>query len=146
MIRAMSFALTTEQFPYVFTKVDGESTLQDLEQHIAENAALFARKQPFVQVTWLKTYHRNPELSARVARWFKEQRQTMKDYCIAIGHISSSGGFRFGLSALFLLTPLPCPHSVDATFDEALAFVRKHAAKRGLALSSMVRRPWEGIP
>jgi hypothetical protein len=142
----MAFVLETEQFPFVFTKVDGHTSPEDMEHHIGEVAKLFARKKPFVQVTWLKTYVRNPELNTRVARWFKESRQDMKSYCLAVGHVCTSGAFRFGLSAVFLISPLPCPHSVDATFDEAMAFVRKHAAKRGLPLPAEVRRPWEGIP
>ncbi len=58
----------------------------------------------------------------------------------------TASAFRFGLSAVFLLAPLPCPHGVDGTFDDAMAFVRKHAGKRSLTLPPSVRRPWEGIP
>lgn len=142
----MAILLATDQWPFVFTMLDGQQTYDELEEHIAEVDRIFERRQMFAQVTWLKGYTRDSKMNARVARWFKDSQQAMKDYCVGVGHVSSSGGFRFALSAVFLIKPLPCPHSVDGTFDEAVAFVRKQAHKRGLTLPAEVRRPWAGMP
>jgi hypothetical protein len=142
----MAILLATDQWPFVFTQLDGQQTMAQLEEHISDVNRLFERRQMFAQITWLKGYTRDTKMNDRVARWFKESHQAMKDYCVGVGHVSSSGGFRFALSAIFLIKPLACPHSVDATFDEALVFVRKQAARRGLTLPAEVRRPWSEMP
>jgi hypothetical protein len=146
MLSDVAILLDTKQFPFVFTMLDGQNTIDDLERHIAECNELFARKQMFAQVTWLKGYTRDSKQNERVARWFKESSQSIKDCIVGVGHISSSAGFRFALSAVFLIKPMPCPHSVDSNFDAAIAFVRKQAGKRGLKLPETVQRPWPDMP
>ena len=48
--------------------------------------------------------------------------------------VSQSLGFRFLLSSIFLVKPMPCPYQVCSSFDEALTWVRDIAARRSLAL------------
>jgi hypothetical protein len=129
------------QPPVVFTKFEGDQTLEDLERYIAEMEEFFTRKQRYLSVTWLKRYARSPEQLRRTATWFKERETVMRELCVASTIISTSPAFRFALSALFLIKPLNGPSSVCSTFDEAISFGQEEFRKRGLHLPP-IRNPW----
>lgn len=134
------------QWPYVFTRFDGVQTLAELDSYIGRmDVEVHRRKQPYVGVTYLKQYSRDKEVVERMQKWMAETRTFTRDYCVAIAMVNSSTGFRFLLSAIFVIQRMPCPYEVCGTLDEALAFVQKQANKRGLALAAP-RRPWPDVP
>jgi hypothetical protein len=130
------------QHPVVFTKFDGEQTLEELDAYFGKMDAVFARRQPYYSVTWLKKYARSTEQTKRTAAWFKERDAAIRDLCIATAIISTSAAFRFALSAVFLIKPITGPYTVCATFDETLTFGRAEFVRRGLRLSPAIRNPW----
>ena len=138
----MAIELDVSQAPLVFTKFDGEQTLEELESYIAKMDVVFARRQPYFSVTWMKKFARSAEQGRRTATWFKEREREIKAQCVASAIISTSGAFRFALSAVFLIKPIIGPYTVCATFDESMAFGRAEFKKRGLQLSSLIRNPW----
>jgi hypothetical protein len=138
----MPIVLDYSQQPVVFTKFDGEQTLEELERYIADMDAVFARRQPYYSVTWLKRYARDPQQIKRTAAWFKDRAQPIRELCIATSIISTSAALRFALSTLFLIRPINGPYTVCATFDEAMAFGQTHFQKRGLRLAPTIRNPW----
>jgi len=134
------------QWPYVFTRFDGIQTLPELDAYIARmDAEVHRREQPYVGVTYLKKYSRDKEVVERMQKWMAATRKLTREHCVAIAMVNSSTGFRFLLSAIFVIQSMPCPYDVCGTFDEALAFVQKHANKRGLALTAPTR-PWPDLP
>src|SRR5689334_13841242 len=138
----MPIELDLTQAPVVFTKFDGEQTMEELERYIADMEAVFARRQPYFSVTWLKRYARDAQQIRRTAAWFKDREQVIKELCIATTIISTSAALRFALSTLFLIRPIREPYSVCATFDEAMTFGQQAFSKRGLRLSPSIRNPW----
>ena len=104
-----------------------------------------ARKERYVGISYLKRYNRDKPQVDRIARWIKETEEVTRTYCMAAGMINDSTGFRFLLSAVFLIKRMPCPYQVCATFDEAVKFVRKESEPRGLVLPP-VPRPWADLP
>ena len=134
------------QWPYVFTRFDGAQTSADLDKYIARmDAEVHARKQPYVDVTFLKKYNRDKETVERMRKWIAETEHFTRERCLAIAMVNSSAGFRFVLSAIFVIQPMPCPYDVCGSFDEAVAFVQKEAGKRKLKLGTP-RRPWPDMP
>ena len=134
------------QWPYVFTRFDGIQTLPELDAYIARmDAEVHRRQQPYVGVTYLKKYSRDKEVVVRMQKWMADTRKLTREHCVAIAMVNSSTGFRFLLSAIFVIQSMPCPYDVCGTFDEELAFVKKQADKRGLALAAPTR-PWSDLP
>lgn len=134
------------QWPYVFTRFDGVQTLPELDAYIARmDAEVHRRKQPYLGVTYLKKYSRDKEVVARMQKWMAETKQLTREHCVAIAMVNSSTGFRFLLSAIFVIQPMPCPYEVCASYADALAFVDGQARKRGLALTTP-RPPWPDAP
>lgn len=134
------------QWPYVFTRFDGVQTLADLDAYIARmEREVHKRKQPYLGVTYLKKYSRDKEVVERMQKWMAATKSFTRDYCVAIAMINSSTGFRFLLSAIFLVQSMPCPYEVCGTYAEAIAFVDKEADKRGLA-HKLPKPPWPDAP
>jgi hypothetical protein len=128
--------------PIVFTKFDGEQTLDDVEAYIRRFDEVHARRQPYVGITWMRRWKRGPAITERMGRWLKESEAATRALCLGAGLIATSATFRFALSAVFLVKPMVCPYVVCGTFDDALAFVRAQAQRGGLRLPSTVRSPW----
>jgi hypothetical protein len=141
----MPIEIDYSQQPIVFTKFDGEQTLDELERFIADMDVVFARRQPYYSVTWLKKYARDPQQIKRTAAWFKDREKPIRELCIASAIISTSAALRFALSTLFLIRPINDPYTVCATFDEAMTFGQTHFQKRGLRLSPAIRNPWPDL-
>jgi hypothetical protein len=142
---AMSIDLDV-QWPYVFTKFDGVQTIPELDAYIARmDGEVHRRREPYVGVTYLKKYSRDKEVVDRMRKWMAATEKVTRERCLGIGMVNSSTGFRFLLSAIFVIQPMPCPYEVCGTFDDALAFVTQQATKRGLKLAAP-RRPWPDLP
>ncbi len=72
----------------------------------------------------------------------KETEANVRAYCIGTGIVTQSLGFRFLLSAIFVVKPLACSYEVCGSFDKALGFIRHVSASRGLKLPDRVTCPW----
>ena len=135
-----------EQWPVVFAKFDGKQSIEDMKAYIDEMSAVYRRQEPFVAVTWLKRYASGPDQVSMFGRWMMETEQKARDYSLAACIVTQSHGFRFVLSALFLIRPLPVPYIVTGTFAEALFFARGEAWRRGLRLPPGGHPPWADAP
>lgn len=82
----------------------------------------------------MRRYQSNPGHVQKVARWMKQTSDKTRELCVGNGIVSQSLGFRFLLSSIFLVKPMPCPYQVCASFDEAFQWVRERALERGLRL------------
>jgi len=60
--------------------------------------------------------------------------------------ITESLGFRFLLSSMFLIHPLPVPYIVSPTTRDALRFCGDEAKKRGLVVPEGLGSPWPDAP
>jgi hypothetical protein len=141
----MSITLDLSQYPVVLTKFDGEQTAAEVEDYIRRMSGVHARGAPYVVVTWLKRFARAQTMTERMGRWVKDTEAVTRRLCAAAGLISQTAALRFGLSAVFLIKPLPCPYRVCGGFAEATTFVREEARKRGLLLPGSVANPWPDL-
>jgi hypothetical protein len=126
--------VSTKYWPVLLVKFDGEQTMRDVDYFIAEMNAVQARKEPYASISLMRKYSNERSQVQRVAHWMKETAAATREYCVGTGIVSKSLGFRFLLTSIFLIKPMPCPYQVCSSFDEALAWVRKLADARGLAV------------
>jgi|GEM_PF-1710741 len=133
------------QWPMVFTCFDGENTVEELDVYIRVFDKIHLSKRPYATISWMRNYSRDPKQVERVRRWMKESEGDTRAYCVGTGIITQSMGFRFVLSAIFVVKPLPCPYDVSSSFDKALTFIRDASDKRGLKLPAQINCPWPGL-
>jgi hypothetical protein len=121
-----------DQWPVVFIKIDGEQTLADFDEYIATFNEMYKRQERFSIVTFLKRYSVKTEIVGRIGRWFKETEPLIKKYWISNAMVSQSAGFRFLVSTVYLIKPLPISSRVCATPEEAVIFTKACWPGRGL--------------
>lgn len=124
--------ISTEYWPMLLVKFDGEQSMRDVDYFIREMSAAHARKEPYVSISLMRKYSSERAQVQKVAQWMKATADETRKWCVANGIVSQSLGFRFLLSSIFLVKPMPCPYQVCASFDEAMAWVRTVATARGL--------------
>jgi len=129
--------VTTEHWPLLLVKFDGEQTMNDVDYFIREMNAAHARKTPYASISLMRKYSSERGQVQKVAQWMKSTAELTKQYCVANGIVSQSLGFRFLLSSIFLVKPMPCPYQVCSSFDEALTWVRQVAEARGVDVPSV---------
>lgn len=137
----MGIELDTSQWPLVVTSFTGEQTLDELEDYIAKYNQIHRRQTPYVAISCMNRYARDPQQIDRMRKWLKETEGSVRDYCLANGIVARTWGFRFVLSAVLLARPMPCPYQVCGTWEEALAFVRIAGEARGLKLPAQIAPP-----
>jgi hypothetical protein len=138
----VAITLVTSEWPVCFVRIDGDQTLAEYEKYVGEFNRLYERQQPFAIVTRILSYRSNREIIARTGRWFKETEPLIQKYWVSNAMVSESTGFRFLLSAVFLIKPLPIPYAVTSTVDEAMRFTRAKWQARGLpSLSESLQSP-----
>jgi hypothetical protein len=130
----MPIDVDSRHWPLIFTRFDGEQTMEEFEAYIAHMEFVHRRRKPWANVCFMNAYSRDPRIHRRVAEWMKQNEAKTQEFCIAVAMVAPSTGFRFVLSTVLLLKSMPCPYGVYSRFDEALAFVRAKATKRGITL------------
>ena len=116
--------LRDDQWPVCFIRIDGEQSMHDYESYINAFNKLYERKEPFAIVSFVKSYRARGEIIKRTGRWFKETEPLIKKYWVSNAMYASSPGFRFILSAVYLIKPLPIANKVCASPEEAIEFTR----------------------
>jgi hypothetical protein len=80
------------------------------------------------------------------ADWMKQHAARIRDVTVGCAFIIPSGLVRGILTAILWIQPLPCPHEVVATLDEALAWGAQRLSERGLSIPVGARFKWSGQP
>jgi hypothetical protein len=119
------FSFDTSQWPLVVFTAVGALEDHELDAHFKEYLALLRRNKPYVifmdttQMTSTTAMFRK-----RYAEFFKTNETVLKHLCKGGALVITSGIVRGTLTAVLWLTPMPFPHKIVATKEEALAWLR----------------------
>jgi hypothetical protein len=130
----LAIDIDLSHWPLVFTRFEGSQTVEEVDAHFAQMESVHARKQPWVNISLMSGYTRDPRVMRRVAQGMKRTQEAIRAHCLAVAMVAPSAGFRFMLSSVLLIQPMSCPYAVCASLDEAWGFVRDKAAERKLIL------------
>ena len=103
------------------------------EDHLAELSAVMERGKVGQVHRWVVVNDLKVPMSPnathrrRQADWMKAHDAELRYRTACIGFVMSSAIMRGGLTAIFWLAPLPCPHGIFATMPEAMVWAREHA-------------------
>ena len=129
--------VTTQYWPLLLVKFDGEQTMHDVDFFIREMEAAHARKVPYASISLMRKYSSERAQVQKVAQWMKATAERTRELCVGNAIVSQSLGFRFLLSSIFLVKPMPCPYQVCSSFDEALTWMRGVASARGVEVPAV---------
>lgn len=129
-----AIVVDTRQWPVVQAVWDGEQTDADVDNYIQEILRIYARREPFVTITWMKKYSASSENRKRITGLMHESEADVRRYSVCSAIIAPSAGFRFVMSTVLLVKRMVTPYRVCATFAEATSFCKEEAYKRKLTL------------
>lgn len=105
--------------PVVLTVFRGRQTERELEAYIAEMDAMYARGRRYLGATLMLEYSPDPRHIRRIADWTRATKDRVAELCLGVAMIAPSPGFRFMLSTLLMIQPLPVAYQVVSDVEEA---------------------------
>ena len=123
------------RFPLVVFTASGVSDERDSAVLLKSLEKLLARRQRYVLIfdgREQKSVSMN-ELKP-LAKFMKENEKALVEWCRGQATLVSSPMIRGALKAFLWLQPMPYPHEVCATYEDAMSHVGKWARLSGLAL------------
>jgi hypothetical protein len=130
-----AIALTTAEWPVVVSTFDGAQTTDELRAYLAAfDEGVYARRQPFVHLVFMKQFANRYEHLQMVGAWGKAVAEVAHKYCLGVAIVSDSPLVRTMLNLIFLIQPNPAPLRVCRTREEALGYIRALARKAELPL------------
>lgn len=128
-----------DRWPIVIVSFGGQCTDREFADYLAQLDAYYTRAQKMAVIL-----HTLPGYTPRrvddqaQARWLKERRELLKQYCVGTSFVFHSMAMRFLLSAVFVVQPLPMPYQVCATLEEALRWSRDRLLACGVPARQVV--------
>lgn len=117
--------------PLVLSVFRGKQTAGQLERYIADMDAMYARRRRYLGVSYMLDYAPDPAQVRRIASWTRATKGQVEELCIATAIVAPAPGFRFMLSSLLMIQPLPVRYQVVSDVDEASSWVAKALADAG---------------
>lgn len=133
------FSLDDRHWPLVIYRVRGQLRGEVFERYLRSYEVLLSRKEQYVIVFDASQGKalEVAELKAHAA-WIRVNQERLGRYNVGIAFVISSALVRGALAAILWLQPMPSPHTVVPSFDEALLWAMAQAQASGLVLPDSV--------
>ena len=117
------------------TTIPSRAFDDEVRAHMRYIDGLYARGEPFMSITFVTLSTRvTSDQRQMMNKWMAATQQNMVAYNRGSLMVSGSTVFRFVLSGLMLVNPLPIPYQVVNTAPEGADWLRQCASKAGLEL------------
>ena len=122
-------------WPIVVNMIPSRAIDGELDAHMRYVDRLYARGEPFFTATFISLKTRSTsEQRARMGQRMKDTQEQMRALNRGAVFIAGSTLFRFTLSGVMLLSPMPIPYEVCTTSDEAAQWLRGALRDEGLPI------------
>jgi hypothetical protein len=130
------FRIDATAFPLVVHMLDGKQTDEDLDFYLQDVSKVYARRQPFVTIAYVRDYAGEWSHIKRIA----DRMKTLPlHYCKGSALVISSPTFRFILSSYYLLQVPPHPTVVFELAQPAEEWVAGILKQEGLPVPARLR-------
>jgi len=125
---AAPIVIETHRAPIYVVRFRGKATAAEYQAYLDELTVLI--RQPFAARRVVINDATNWAIStaserAMQARWVTAHQHELRRTVDSIAFVFSSALMRGALKAVFWLQPLPVPHQIFGTFDDALGWARR---------------------
>lgn len=129
-------------WPLVVFTFGGHITAEELENYLKASERMLARNEKYIGL--VLTERMAPlelPLMRRQAAWIKQHHASLREQSLGVALVISSPMLRGVLKAILWLQPMPQPHTVCSTAEEALAWIKIRTRTRKLELPSLPSLP-----
>lgn len=120
------FAIDESQWPLVRIRYDTSPSIEELDAHHARMDKMYEREGWRAVLIEVATgVSLNAPMRRRQAEWLARQRAVMASKCAGLAFVLPSALHRGMLTAVLWIQPLPAPHCVVSTVEEAETWCRE---------------------
>lgn len=117
-----SYTIDERRFPVVVVTGRGEISFADVQQYLVDIERVIARGRQAHVLDFRQAQVPSSQIRRGKAEWFKANKQLMQDNVAGTAVVFQSPVFRFMLSSIALLVPIPVPFSTHASLDDGVAW------------------------
>lgn len=141
----MAIAVEQQYLPVIRIAHDGATSDEDFERYLNTlRDSMYAPNAGHRLLVIDATYSApTPATQRRMqADWMKEHADRIRKFTVGVAFVIPSGMIRGMLTAIFWIQPLPSPHEVCATLEQALDWGDTQLAAYGLEIPPHARVDW----
>ena len=117
-------SVDSQRWPLVVFRFANEVTLRQLEAYLAHQVEMLLRRERSASVVIVESLRMwEPALVKRQATWIREHHDELRRASLGVALVMTSPLARGILKAVLWMQPMPQPHKVCSTVEEALAWV-----------------------
>jgi hypothetical protein len=118
--------IDTEGWPIAVIKFEGVPSDRECDNHLRRLSNLLERREPWVTIIDASRAGITPNAHRRKqAEWVSANDASLRSYSLGVAFVFTSPVFRFVLSTIVLIQPLPMPYTICATLGDALRWARQ---------------------
>jgi hypothetical protein len=125
-----SYSIDDSRFPLVVVTGRGEISFEDFQQYLIDIERVIKRGRQAHVLDFREANVPSSEIRRGKAEWFKHNKQLMKDNVAGTAVVFNSPLFRFMLTSIMLIVPIPVPFSTHGTLDDGVEWAAAQLRKR----------------
>ena len=130
---APSYLHDESLWPVSVTMISGRALDSELIEHMEHVDALYAKREAFLTVTFLAFSARTTNQQRKMmADWLNATQAEMLAFNKGAVFVTGSMVFRFVLSGLMLLSPLPIPYEIYSDVSSSVPWLERQLLGNGL--------------
>jgi len=124
------YSIDESRFPLVVVTARGEIPLDDFQQYLADIERVIRRGRQAHVLDFREAKVPSADVRRGKAEWFKKHRELMEQNVAGTAVVFHSPLFRFMLSSIMLIVPIPVPFSTHGELEDGIAWSQRQLDKR----------------
>jgi hypothetical protein len=124
------YSIDESRYPLVVVTARGEIPLDDFQQYLVDIERVIRRGRQAHVLDFREARVPSAEVRRGKAEWFKKHERLRKEHVAGTAVVFHSPLFRFMLSSIMLIVPIPVPFSTHGLLDEGVAWAERQLDRR----------------
>ena len=130
MAPARCYRIDDSRFPLVVVTTHGEIGFDDFQQYLVDIERVIRRGRQAHVLDFREANVPSAEVRRAKADWFKKHKTLMVENVAGTSVVFKSPLFRFMLSSIMLIVPIPVPFSTHGELEDGIAWSQRQLDKR----------------
>jgi len=124
------YRIDDSRFPLVVVTARGEIPFDDFQQYLIDIERVIRRGRQAHVLDFREANVPSAEVRRAKAEWFKKNKKLMEQNVAGTAVVFLSPLFRFMLSSIMLIVPIPVPFSTHKELEDGIAWSQRQLDKR----------------
>jgi hypothetical protein len=124
------YSIDDGRFPLVLITAHGDISFDDFQQYLVDIERVIRRGRQAHVLDFRDAKVPSSEVRRGKAAWFKQHKKLMESNVAGTAVVFHSPLFRFMLSSIMLLVPIPVPFSTHGVLEDGVAWSERQLDRR----------------